>query len=288
MTMIGRGNFLANLMQQADRAGRTPEEEFFGGTIPAAIEEWKEIAADTMSGVKEDVDKIAAWVSPTIDATPGRETWEDKIDRFIFDPTSATAPIEAAAMGAPKAVAAGARGMHTAYKTSRLGNRIDTIAKAPLKIARTRIEQGMERSIERMGLKAIREYGENFAKVVKDNEGLRRQLMDEYPDIVEKTDNWDDFGAHLMIEDPQVASQLFQTTRGRIAEKGADIVRIAKREWEEFYPKAVKEGDVPVKPLHTDVLEAGPASYAGAVAKARKKQRDYEEGRGFNPWARPE
>ena len=40
------------------------------------------------------IEKILALLSPTLDASPGKDTIEDKIDNFIFDPHSPTAPLD--------------------------------------------------------------------------------------------------------------------------------------------------------------------------------------------------
>ena len=105
---ISRAGFLGTLMKKAKENGNTIYEELQGNSVVAsAVGDWNEAIKRTKAGV----DKAAALISPTIDATPGKRTIEDTIDEFIFDPRSNLAPLELFALGAGSASKAAVKGL---------------------------------------------------------------------------------------------------------------------------------------------------------------------------------
>lgn len=110
---INRAGFLSTLMKKAAENGNTIYEELQGNSVIASsVGDWNE----ALKKAKKGVDKAAALISPTIDATPGRRTLEDTIDEFIFDPRSNLAPLELFALGASSTSAAAAKGLTAAAR----------------------------------------------------------------------------------------------------------------------------------------------------------------------------
>jgi hypothetical protein len=125
---VSRASFLARLVDRAKDHGNTIYEELQGNSVVAsAIADWRDVAKDTALGVKEDLDTVAAWASPTIDATPGKHTLEDTIDEFIFDPATELAPLDLIGLGVASTSKAAMKGIRHAAK--KVGFKVDDIVR---------------------------------------------------------------------------------------------------------------------------------------------------------------
>lgn len=157
------------------------------------------------------LDKIAAWASPTIDATPGKETLEDKIDRFVFDPQSSLAPLELALMGGGRALAQTMKNAK-AGKEALKGAKPDTwgkaiaIAEDPAAAARKWVEHKGFEGAFKLGASMRKDVDKAVTGMSAEARGdLLRYVRQQYPGLVERAQDWKEVvGTLLSYRDPKI------------------------------------------------------------------------------------
>lgn len=226
--------------------------------------------ADQKNKMLRALDKIAAWASPTIDATPGRETFEDKIDRFIFDPQSGTAPLELLLLGSGKAgvqalKAAGMKSrqaLHAAEDASPLFRKSMKIARRP----RKEIEGLIGKAVRANDDKAVAELQEALYKLPLEE---KLELFDKIPGARYVAYDWDSFARYLYYEgDPKIARQFLSKSakaRDLLASAASKGVGLADIIYPKARPKASHGPTVPAMGLENAVV-----GYLSARNKARK------------------
>ena len=269
--MAARGSFISSLIKSAAEKGNSLYEELQGPSVlNNAVADWNFAVKDAVKETGKDIGKaigtsakrigrMVEFISPTLDATPGRRTVEDAIDEFLFDPKSPIAPLELMALGSVSgskhalkgAIAAGKKvgikvdlGMQAleegTKRQKQLGRAILKTQRAVAQPRRT-IEGAIEAGAGKLQNKAIDEYLDIFKLTTESNPALRRELMDSFPEIRKAAVNWADFGAKLYQGNPTAANMV--PTRGGKAKrkvgeaviKGIDVV-------EDVFPKHAQIG----------------------------------------------
>lgn len=235
--------------------------------------------ADRKNRMLAAIDKAAAWISPTIDATPGRETFEDKIDRFIFDPQSNIAPLEILLWGSGKAgvqalKAAGAKStaaINAARASSPQFDKAVRVASAP----REALEDLGKYVGEKLGHRAHDLGYQAFEEMLNHPEvgdRLQKEIRRRYPDIIRHSNDYDEVFRGLKL----MAKQGDDWARGVVDEllpmrsHVMDAVGKAAYNLERYWKKWAPKDQMPWSPTPSNVVKSGVVSAISAREKARR------------------